>query len=179
MGGRKGWIVNRARQKDWRHVLVSIYTVLNCMCKHILNGLSFAVVIWLLPGCHALKMPCQIKRSLKDVQWFKGLVHFQNKNVLIIYSFPCQPRYSRFLKKTFQDFSLVLLLVFLFSDKCCCFFEEIVPGYFSIYGTLMLANGLKVQIAISMVSTWSEPRNNGLTWRNDQSLKKKKKKYKF
>ncbi len=91
-------------------------------------------------------MPCQIKRSLKDVQWFKGLVHFQNKNVLIIYS-----------------------LVFLFSDKCFFFFEEIVPGYFSIYGTLMLANGLKVQIAISMVSTRSEPRNNGLTWRNDQS----------
>ncbi len=75
-------------------------------------------------------MPCQIKISLKDLQWFKGLVHFQNKNVLIIYS-------------------LVFLFFFFF-------FYENVPGYFSIYGTLMLANGLKVQIAISMVSTRSE-----------------------
>ncbi len=62
-----------------------------------------------LSRCHV-----KLKRSLKDVQWFKGLVHFQNKNVLIMYS-----------------------LVILSSDPL--FFEENVPGFFSIYRTLMLA----------------------------------------
>ncbi len=58
----------------------------------------------------------------------KGLVHFQNKNFLIIYSPPCHPRCSCFS---------------FFSRKEITFFEENIPGFFSIEWTSMAANGFK------------------------------------
>ncbi len=50
----------------------------------------------------------------KTNNFSKGLVYFQDKNVLIIDSSPCHPRCAclsvenklRFLRKIFQDFSL-------------------------------------------------------------------------
>ncbi len=52
----------------------------------------------------------------------KGLVHFQNKNVLIIYSTPFHPRCSG---------------LSFFSHEEITFFEENIPGFFSISWTSM------------------------------------------
>ncbi len=66
---------------------------------------------------------------------FKGLVHFQNKKILIIYSPPCHPRCS---------------CLSFFSRKEIKVFEKNIPGLFSILWTSMGANVLKVQIEVSM-----------------------------
>ncbi len=66
---------------------------------------------------------------------FKGLVHFQNKKFLIIYSPPCHPRCS---------------CLSFFSRKEIKVFEKNIPGLFSILWTSMGANVLKVQIEVSM-----------------------------
>ncbi len=70
----------------------------------------------------------------------KGVVHFQIKNFLIIYSLPCHPR-CWFLQSQWNQGCCFFLVFFL---------DKNIPGFFSIYWTSMVANGLKVQILVSL-----------------------------
>ncbi len=66
---------------------------------------------------------------------FKGVVYFQNKNFVKIYS-----------PHVIQD----VHVFFSFSRKESKVFEESIPGFFSIKWTSVGANGLKVQSAVSV-----------------------------